>query len=218
MGWYGKIPSCGDFVQRRLPATLVNQWAHWFQSGLAARQLSAPCDGRYSLLGAPMWNFVLPATLGTPFAQLGCLMPSRDRVGRHYPLFAMWLVAPEHWQNQHLLLAAERYYSLGQILQRGIQQCHSVEHIDRALQALPPLPLPTAGQENTTALPAGPVAIADFEPYQYSSFWWNTPGSAAAFGTYVHSGNLTVQLFQHLFEPAADAKHTRQWPYGPMFD
>ncbi|WP_337263372.1 MULTISPECIES: type VI secretion system-associated protein TagF [unclassified Serratia (in: enterobacteria)] len=212
IGWYGKIPSCGDFVQRRLPATLVNQWAHWFQSGLAARQLSAPRDGLYSLLGAPMWSFVLPATLGTPFAQLGYLLPSQDRVGRHYPLFAMWLVPPERWGNEHLLLAAERYYSIGQILQRGVHQCHSVERIDRALRALPPLPTELAPHGDAAVQPGWPMAVSDFDPRQYGSFWWSTSG------TYIHSGNLTVQLFHHLFEPAGDVRHARQGPYGPMFD
>jgi type VI secretion system protein ImpM len=218
IGWYGKIPSCGDFVQRRLPATLINQWAHWFQSGLAARQLSAPRDGRYSLLGAPMWNFVLPATLGTPFAQLGYLLPSQDRVGRHYPLFAMWLVSPAHWRNEHLLLAAERYYSIGQILQRGVHQCHSVERIDRALQALPPLPTALAQQGDAEVTPGWPLAISHFDPRQYGSFWWSAPGGGKLFDTYIHSGNLTVQLFHHLFESSGDVKHAREGLYGPMFD
>ncbi|WP_051916808.1 MULTISPECIES: type VI secretion system-associated protein TagF [unclassified Serratia (in: enterobacteria)] len=215
IGWYGKIPSCGDFVQRRLPATLVNQWAHWFQSGLIARQLSVPPDGRYSLNGAPMWNFVLPATLGTPFAQLGYLLASQDRVGRHYPLLAMWLVSPEQWRNEHLSLAAERYYGIGQILQRGVHQCHSIERIDRALQALP---LIEASQGESEITPGWPMAVAEFDPLQYGSFWWSTPGAGKPFDAHIHSGNLTVQLFHHLFEPVSDVKHARQGLYGPMFD
>ncbi len=218
IGWYGKIPSNGDFVQRGLPATLVNQWAHWFQSGLAARQLSPPRNERYSLFGAPMWSFVLPATLGTPFVQLGHLLPSRDRVGRHYPLFAMWLVSPEHWRNELLLLASERYYQMGQILQLGVHQCHSVERIDRALQGLPPLPSsPPQGLE-AGMMPGGEMALLDFDPRQYGSFWWSTAANGKPFDTYIHSGHLTVQLFHHLFEPISDVKHARQGPYGQMFD
>ncbi|WP_414629673.1 TagF domain-containing protein, partial [Enterobacter hormaechei] len=31
--WYGKLPSAGDFLQRRFPDTLQRQWSHWFQVG-----------------------------------------------------------------------------------------------------------------------------------------------------------------------------------------
>ena len=36
--WYGKLPSAGDFLQRRFPDTLQRQWSHWFQVGLLAWQ------------------------------------------------------------------------------------------------------------------------------------------------------------------------------------
>lgn len=218
IGWYGKIPSNGDFVQRGLPATLVNQWAHWFQSGLAARQLATPRNERYSLFGAPMWQFVVPATLGTPFVQLGYMMPSRDRVGRHYPLFAMWLVPPEEWHNQHLLLAAERYYHIGQILQLGVHQGHSVERIDRALQALPPIGSTPIEPWDSKLMHNAEMAVLDFEPLQYGSFWWSSFANGKPFDTYVHSGHLTVHLFHHLFEPVGGLGQTRQGPYGPMFE
>lgn len=218
IGWYGKIPCTGDFVQRGLPAPLVNQWAHWFQSGLAARQLATPRDERYSLLGAPQWSFVLPATLGTSFVQLGYLMPSWDRVGRHYPLLAMWRVPPEQWQNQHLVLATERYYHIGQILQLGVHQSHSVERIDRALQALPPIPLTAVAADGSELPQDEAMAVADFNPHQYGSFWWRTSASGKPFDSYIHSGHLTVQLFHHLFEPVGEVTQERQGPYGQMFD
>ncbi|WP_268619542.1 TagF domain-containing protein, partial [Escherichia coli] len=34
IGWYGKLPSAGDFLQRRLPDPVINNWAHWFHNGL----------------------------------------------------------------------------------------------------------------------------------------------------------------------------------------
>lgn len=218
IGWYGKIPSNGDFVQRGLPGTLVNQWAHWFQSGLAARQLATPRNERYSLFGAPMWQFVLPATLGTPFVQLGYLMPSRDRIGRHYPLFAMWLISPKQWQNEQLVLAAERYYHIGQILQLGVHQGHCVERIDRALLALPPISSSPVLTCNTELTQGGTMAVLDFDPQQYSSFWWRRSTNGKPFDTYIHSGHLTVQLFHHLFEPIGSTRNARQGPYEQMFD
>lgn len=41
LGWYGKLPSAGDFLQRRLPDPVVNNWAHWFHNGLVNLQRDA---------------------------------------------------------------------------------------------------------------------------------------------------------------------------------
>lgn len=34
ISWYGKLPSAGDFLKRRFPNVLFNQWSDWFQVGL----------------------------------------------------------------------------------------------------------------------------------------------------------------------------------------
>ena len=35
VGWYGKIPSLGDFVSRRLPASFIDIWDTWLQKAMA---------------------------------------------------------------------------------------------------------------------------------------------------------------------------------------
>lgn len=84
IGWYGKIPSAGDFLQRRLPDLVVNNWAHWFHNGLVNLQRDQPGPHGHPFSNAPVWNFVIPATLGSQYVQMGCLLPARDRVGRLY--------------------------------------------------------------------------------------------------------------------------------------
>ena len=37
-GWYGKIPSLGDFVSRRLPADFIVLWDNWLQQAIASSQ------------------------------------------------------------------------------------------------------------------------------------------------------------------------------------
>jgi type VI secretion system protein ImpM len=34
-GWFGKLPSLGDFASRRLPDAFVSRWDRWLQGGLA---------------------------------------------------------------------------------------------------------------------------------------------------------------------------------------
>ena len=41
-GWYGKIPSLGDFASRRLPTEFIKPWDAWLQGSMAAsRQILA---------------------------------------------------------------------------------------------------------------------------------------------------------------------------------
>jgi len=86
-GWYGKLPSLGDFATRRLPPLFVDPWDRWLATGMAAWR-DADSDWLDAFLAAPTWRFALGA--GIPFAAspgyAGILMPSVDRVGRYFPL------------------------------------------------------------------------------------------------------------------------------------
>jgi len=84
-GWFGKIPSLGDFASRRLPDTFVRRWDRWLQAGLA-RAREDDGDWLSGYLVAPIRRFWLaPGVLGAA-GWAGLLMPSVDRVGRHFPL------------------------------------------------------------------------------------------------------------------------------------
>jgi len=91
-GWYGKLPSLGDFASRRLPPAFVEPWDDWLASGLAAWREQAPDGWLAGYLASPSWRFVLmPGVLGgaasaASAAWTGVLMPSVDRVGRYFPL------------------------------------------------------------------------------------------------------------------------------------
>jgi type VI secretion system protein ImpM len=86
-GWYGKLPSLGDFASRRLPPLFVEPWDRWLASGLVCWRESDEAWPE-TFLVAPTWRFALGA--GVPFEQspgyTGVLMPSVDRVGRYFPL------------------------------------------------------------------------------------------------------------------------------------
>jgi len=85
-GWYGKIPNLGDFASRRLPDGFIRRWDRWLQGSIAQARddLGAAWQGTY--LVAPILRFWAgPGALGT-LGWGGLLMPSIDRVGRHFPL------------------------------------------------------------------------------------------------------------------------------------
>ncbi len=89
-GWYGKLPTLGDFAARRLDASFIDPWDGWLATGLLALREARPQSWLQDYLGSPSWRFllmpgVLPGAAGEG-GWAGVLMPSVDRVGRYFPL------------------------------------------------------------------------------------------------------------------------------------
>ncbi|WP_075181630.1 type VI secretion system-associated protein TagF [Pantoea sp. 1.19] len=226
LGWYGKLPGAGDFLQRRVSDATVSAWSNWFQSGLSHwHQFSGLAGDRFGL--APIWNFALPATLGIQRVQIGCLLPSRDRVGRAWPLLALRSFAPAHWHPAQLALAGEWFDDLGETLGAAVRNRLDAEQLDAQLMALPPLtvpdPRPSAILEvlGWQSLPGSlrwDEVGSHFDPMQYVSYWWTNQRDGYPLTTHKHSGKLTAQLFTTLFHPAAGSRPGQHGLYPPMFD
>lgn len=77
-GFFGKIPSAGDFVSRNLAPAFVRPWDRWVARHLAPL-LSADCEAGY-----PPLRFALGADFPGPVT--GVVMASADRAGRPFPL------------------------------------------------------------------------------------------------------------------------------------
>ncbi|MGJ0486953.1 MAG: type VI secretion system-associated protein TagF [Methylomicrobium sp.] len=94
-GFYGKIPSHGDFLSRRLPRQFIEPWDQWLQAGLLASHEQLGPAWLDIFLVSPIWQFALPAGLCGNDAWAGVMMPSVDRVGRYFPLTLVAKVT--HW-------------------------------------------------------------------------------------------------------------------------
>lgn len=86
IGYFGKIPSHGDFVSRGLPPALVEAWDRWLQACMLESQRQLGEQWLTLYLTSPVWRFAIsPGILG-PEGLGGVMMPSVDRVGRYFPL------------------------------------------------------------------------------------------------------------------------------------
>ena len=86
--WFGKLPSQGDFVGRRMPHAMVKCWDDWMRAGLDTLRNEAPSNWEQRFVHSPLWFFMSPAVvMGVPV--VGVLAPSVDRVGRCYPISVM---------------------------------------------------------------------------------------------------------------------------------
>lgn len=85
-GFYGKIPSHGDFLRRGLSPAFIEPWDTWLQQSLLTGRDVLGDGWQNAYFSAPIWRFALPAGLCGPDGMTGVLMPSVDRVGRQFPL------------------------------------------------------------------------------------------------------------------------------------
>jgi type VI secretion system protein ImpM len=86
VGFHGKLPNVGDFVQRRLPASFVDRWDAATQSALAIASVAVGDTWREVFLASSPWRFALAAHVCGHLPWVGVVAPSHDRVGRVYPL------------------------------------------------------------------------------------------------------------------------------------
>jgi len=86
----GKHPDYGDFVRHGLPPEMSERLMRWMDTTLARVKSAAGDDWEAFWDGAQATRFWLGRdVLGT--TAIGILLPSRDRVGRRYPLLTLAL-------------------------------------------------------------------------------------------------------------------------------
>jgi type VI secretion system protein ImpM len=86
VGFFGKLPSNGDFLQRRVPQAFLEVWDPWLQECVHASRESLQEAWLAAYLTSPVWRFVLPEAICGSGAYAGILAPSVDRVGRYFPM------------------------------------------------------------------------------------------------------------------------------------
>ncbi len=85
-GFFGKVPTHGDFISRRLPRSFLEPWDRWLQGAIAASRQQLGEGWLEVYLVSPLWRFCLSPGLCGPELWAGIVMPSVDRVGRYFPL------------------------------------------------------------------------------------------------------------------------------------
>jgi type VI secretion system protein ImpM len=85
-GYFGKIPSRGDFVSAGLASAVVRTWDRFVSAALVASKVALAERWSDIWLEAPVWRFALPAAMCGPVPLMGLWMPSVDQAGRQFPL------------------------------------------------------------------------------------------------------------------------------------
>jgi len=86
VGLFGKLPSHGDFLRRRVSDAFVDAWDAWLRECLAESRASLGERWLDLYLTSPAWRFVCAAGACGPAPVIGLMVPSVDRVRRFFPL------------------------------------------------------------------------------------------------------------------------------------
>jgi type VI secretion system protein ImpM len=165
-GFFGKVASHGDFVARRLPPAFLSGWDGWLQAGLRHSRERLGEAWLEIYLNSPIWRFALAAGIGGPSAWAGVLMPSVDRVGRHFPLTLAGAPSGAGVSPLALLEGAAAWYGrLETLAWSALADGFDLERFDAALLDLGP---PDAGAPAVMA-----DAVGDAE-----AVWLALPGRA----------------------------------------
>jgi type VI secretion system protein ImpM len=137
VGFYGKLPCRGDFLERRIAPEFIGPWDEWLQECLTESRVQLQEWWLETYLTSPVWRFVLAGGVCGANSCAGVLLPSVDQVGRYFPLTVV-----AHWDVAIFPLTAERsresWFDSAQTL--GVEALEAprldLEEFDRSVAAL----------------------------------------------------------------------------------
>lgn len=219
--WFGKLPSIGDFVGRRMPHALTTEWDSWLRSGLDQLRSEAAETWTQRFIHSPIWFFVTPARV-TGVAACGVIAPSVDRVGRFYPLTVMSLASAQQQAMAEPAALARFLAGVHAAVVDARRLPLSPDELDARLHDLPSpfenhsapaltplisdilaeLEAASPSAAPTVAMPStelGPLLARGAE----TSVWWVSPTAQWPFQEFSSSGALHGPLFLRLFQGAS---------------
>jgi type VI secretion system protein ImpM len=210
-GFFGKLPSHGDFVTRRLPHAVRLCFDSWLQGGLVQSRIDLGEGWLPTWLSSPLWRFVVGAGVCGEQAWLGVMMPSHDRVGRCFPLVLMAPGDGTPRLHDCMTLHDRWFEQLENLALSALEQGFLLEAFDISLvaaggaprSAIPARPLaaqvPAAIPENralsVVALAPGATPALAGEPMAGRSAWWTTGSPSVPPCLAVSGGMPAAELF-----------------------
>ncbi|MEM8818093.1 MAG: type VI secretion system-associated protein TagF [Pseudomonadota bacterium] len=162
-GYFGKVPTHGDFVSARLDRRSVETLDAWLQSSIRESQTALGRGWLNAFLVAPVWRMAFGAGICGPQPVLAVMMPSVDRVGRYFPLLIAARVPKAEIGIDDLVAASAWYEASERLILSTLAEGFSLAAFDATAEQL--------------RLPAGMIATPVADPL--GALWW-TNGSETA--------------------------------------
>lgn len=95
IGFFGKLPGYGDFVQRNINSAIIDYWDNWLTQSIDASQGMLGESWKDIFFTSPIWRFHIQAGVVIADAISGVMMPSVDSAGRCYPFVVICQIKPQ---------------------------------------------------------------------------------------------------------------------------
>lgn len=136
LGLFGKLPSQGDFVSRRLPWEFTAAWDEWLQAGISQARTAIGVAWNETYLTAPLWRFQLqPGVIGAG-GWIGLWFASVDRVGRQFPLALVEALPADRAGRYALIEQDEAFFAVEDVALRGLDPRLGFDAFDQAVGGL----------------------------------------------------------------------------------
>ncbi len=137
-GFFGKLPSAGDFVQRRLPPGFVDVWDRHFEGAVAQSRQALDGAWHEAYQASPVWRFLLSPGVCGESAWAGIMGPGTDRVGRCFPMVIAAALAADPAICSQALLDGSSWFDAAEQVHNAAQinATTSVDAFDEQVAAL----------------------------------------------------------------------------------
>ncbi|NTJ11382.1 type VI secretion system-associated protein TagF [Rhizobium lusitanum] len=170
IGFFGKLPTHGDFVSSALGLRLQGELDQWIRGGLIALEAALATEWRRLFHATVAWRFVVGSGIWAPGVVAGVLLPSRDRVGRSFPLVIAAQLQRFSGQLRDLC-EDDSWFAAAEALAET--SAKSDFQMQRFVEGIKRLRLPLADNRSTTHQ----SATASDAPLPASLWWRINPGT-----------------------------------------
>ncbi|NSX53726.1 type VI secretion system-associated protein TagF [Parasulfitobacter algicola] len=137
-GYFGKIPTHGDFVSNYMDRSFITRLDDWLQACIRESQSQLEDGWLDAYLVSPVWRIAFPAKVWGPLPVLAVMMPSVDRVGRYFPL-VLTTTLPQPKITAKRLRSADYWFNQAErLVLSTLEQDFSLPAFDAAAQQLSP--------------------------------------------------------------------------------
>ena len=199
IGFFGKVPTHGDFIASGMNAAFQEALDQWLQAGLQMSEDRFGTAWRERFRTMPVWRFVVPHGLWGQGTHAGVLLPNSDRVGRSFPLIVVAQLAT-YREDPRLLCFDDTWFTAAEALAETSQTGEF--DLTSFPAAVKRLRLPYARDDERDEARA-PSRLSS------TSLWWTIDPDTRKARGFSTDATPTAQDFLRLFDvarPAADTE------------
>jgi len=159
-GFFGKLPTVGDFVSRRLPRNFLDPWDQWLQAAIASSREQLGDAWLDNYLISPIWRFALAAEVAGPLPCGGIMMPSVDRAGRYFP-FTLASFLPMNTNLFQVAGNSNAWYEAAEAVALSVleEEPPDIDSLDSQVDALGLLTAAGAGESDVALSESGETCL-----------------------------------------------------------